>query len=159
MRRVPNITGSEINDKSKGDICVKSVAVVQAIWIILQVIVRAAKKLDVSQLEQATTAFSVCTIITYCLQFHKPKGVEVAVVLTDCDRAAALHYLNRTDRHGRWKDRNIRFIQDFFGLETKVLPAARIGRISSDALDNELQVIGIVIGGVGLVVFTSQAGR
>jgi hypothetical protein len=148
LRRLPNTTGSEINDKSKGDIFVKSVAAVQVIWVILQVIVQAAKKLDVSQLELATTAFSVCAIIAYCLLFHKPKGMEVALVLTDCDRAAALQYLNRPDRHGRRKDRIIRFIPDFFRLETKVLVTARIGRISNDAMDNELQVIGVIIGGV-----------
>lgn len=148
LRKLPNITSSEINDKSKGDVFVKSVAVVQVIWVMLQVIVRAAKKLDVSQLELATTAFSVCAIITYCLLFHKPKGVEVAVVLTDCDRAAALQYLNRTDRHGLRRDRIIRFMPDFFGLKTKVVLTPRVGRISNDAMENELQVIGVIIGGV-----------
>lgn len=65
----------EIHDKSKGDYFVKGTAVVQVLWLLVQVIIRHFKGLPTSQLEIFVLAFSVCAIITYILSWEKPQGV------------------------------------------------------------------------------------
>jgi len=65
IKRLPRITTAEIHDKSKANVFVKALAVIQVFWICVQVIVRSAKGLTISQLELVVTAFSLCVIITY----------------------------------------------------------------------------------------------
>jgi hypothetical protein len=77
------MTASEINDKSKGDMFVKGITTLQVLWFILQVIVHTVRRLSISQLEVAVTAFGVCGIITYILVLPKPKGVNLPIVLMD----------------------------------------------------------------------------
>jgi len=77
LSRLPHITLAEINDKSKSDSMIRLIAVVQISWTTVQIIVRATRHLAVSQLEIAVMAFAVCAIITYSLNWYKPKGVEV----------------------------------------------------------------------------------
>jgi hypothetical protein len=77
IKRLPDITTTELHDKSKGDVFIKVIAVVQVFWVVLQIIVRARKGLTVSQLELAVAAFSTCAIITYLLLIPKPQDVRV----------------------------------------------------------------------------------
>ncbi|KAI9644085.1 hypothetical protein NHQ30_007437 [Ciborinia camelliae] len=74
--RLPNITLDEINDKSKSDMFVRVIAIVQFMWIFTQIIVRAVEGLVISQLEIAVVAFSTCAILIYMLNWSKPKGVQ-----------------------------------------------------------------------------------
>ena len=78
---LPSITEDEIMDKSKGDFFVKAAALVQVLWLSIQVCVRAARGLVVSQLEIVTLAYSVCTTITYILCWYKPQGTQVPTVV------------------------------------------------------------------------------
>lgn len=75
--RLPNITKEEIHDKSKANIFVKALAVIQVFWMCVQVIVRHTRGLAISQLELVVTAFSVCAILTYLFLIPKPQGVQV----------------------------------------------------------------------------------
>lgn len=77
ISRLPNITKEEIHDKSKANFFIKALAVVQVLWVCIQIIVRNARGLAISQLELVVTAFSVCTIITYIFLIPKPQGVQV----------------------------------------------------------------------------------
>jgi hypothetical protein len=81
LLRLPYITIEEINDKSKSDSLVRLIAVVQIAWTASQIIVRAVRHLAISQLEIAVIAFAVCAIITYALNWSKPKGVQVPCTL------------------------------------------------------------------------------
>jgi hypothetical protein len=83
LPKLPTITASEINDKSKDDIFVKGITTLQVLWFILQVIVRTVRRLSISQLEVAVTAFGVCGIITYILVLPNPKGVSLSIVLME----------------------------------------------------------------------------
>ena len=65
--QLPPITTDDIEDKSKSDMFVKAVAVVQIAWMVVQVIAREIRRLAVSQLEIAVVAFSACAIIIYVL--------------------------------------------------------------------------------------------
>jgi hypothetical protein len=79
IKNLPEMATAEIHDKSKSDFFVKAVAVIQIFWVFVQVIVRSAKGLAVSQLELVVTAFSVCAILTYICLIPKPQGVRVPV--------------------------------------------------------------------------------
>lgn len=60
---------------------VRAIAVIQILWTTVQLIVRGARHLAVSQLEVAVAAFAVCAIITYVLNWDKPKGVRFPFTL------------------------------------------------------------------------------
>jgi hypothetical protein len=69
----------DINDKNKSDWLMRTIAVGQISWLILSVIVRAAKKLPISQLEICTTAFAILAVATYIANWSKPKDIEVPI--------------------------------------------------------------------------------
>jgi len=72
----------EIQDKSKGDIFVKGTAVVQVLWLLVQVIARDTRNLPTSQLEISVLAFSVCAFITYLFFWGKPQNVMTPTYIT-----------------------------------------------------------------------------
>jgi hypothetical protein len=77
MITLPYITKEEIMDKSKSDIFARVLAIGQTLWLVVQMIVRASRHLEVSQLEIGTAAFASCAVTIYALNWHKPKGVGV----------------------------------------------------------------------------------
>ena len=77
--QIPNLPEEEVNDKSKGDALAKSIACIQASWLLLQCFARAGQGLTVSPLELATADFVGCTLVTYIFWWHKPLRVEFAV--------------------------------------------------------------------------------
>lgn len=81
LTRLPYITTAELNDKNKSDSLVRFIAIVQILWIVIQIIVRASRHLAISQLEIAVVAFAICAIIIYGLNWEKPKDVHVPYVI------------------------------------------------------------------------------
>jgi hypothetical protein len=65
----------EIEDKSKADWFLKSIAIMQISWLLLSVIVRAAAHLPITQLEICTSAFGLLAIATYMANWSKPKDI------------------------------------------------------------------------------------
>ncbi len=65
----------DIEDKSKADWFLKSIAVAQISWLLASVIDRAATHLPITQLEICTSAFSLLAIATYLANWSKPKDV------------------------------------------------------------------------------------
>ena len=82
ISKLLDIRAEEIEDKSKGDSFVKGAAVVQVLWLLIQIITRAFKGLPVSQLEIMVVAFSVCSFITYILCWSKPQHVLVPIEIS-----------------------------------------------------------------------------
>jgi hypothetical protein len=82
IMRLPYVTKEEMDDKSKGDIFVRLIAVSQIGWMVIQIIARAVRGLAVSQLEIAVVAFAACAIFMYVLNWNKPKGVQVPYKLS-----------------------------------------------------------------------------
>lgn len=80
--RLPDIRVEEIEDKSKGDSFVKGAAVVQVVWLLIQIITRASRHLPISQLEIMVVAFSVCSFVTYMLCWLKPQNVLVPIEIS-----------------------------------------------------------------------------
>lgn len=78
IQRLPQVSLKEIEDKSKSDAFIKGIAVLQVLWLVVQVIARGAKGLPVSQLEIAVLAFAACACLTYAFSWAKPQNVAVA---------------------------------------------------------------------------------
>ncbi len=76
IAKIPEITDDEIRDKSKANVLVKVLAIVQVFWVCVEIILRMIRRLPISQLEVVVAAYSVSAIITYSFCFFKPKGVR-----------------------------------------------------------------------------------
>ncbi|KAE8444555.1 hypothetical protein EG329_014479 [Mollisiaceae sp. DMI_Dod_QoI] len=76
VKTLPSISEDELNDQSKGDFVAKGLAVVQVLYVIIQLIMRHAQKLPSSQLEVAAVSVAGCALVTYILVFKKLQGVN-----------------------------------------------------------------------------------
>ncbi|KAG1836055.1 hypothetical protein DFJ58DRAFT_670054 [Suillus subalutaceus] len=72
---IPVITKADIEDKSKGDVLSKCVAILQLVWFVIQLIARYAQNLPVTLLEIDTLGVTVLSCISYGLWFKKPKDI------------------------------------------------------------------------------------
>ncbi|KAJ6020877.1 hypothetical protein N7540_006381 [Penicillium herquei] len=78
---LPRILPEEIDDRSKSDPFMRIIAVGQILWVLLQIIARAAKGLAVTQLEVTVLAFAGCAVGMYALNWYKPKGVSLPCII------------------------------------------------------------------------------
>lgn len=69
----PDITKADIEERSKGDVISKWVAIFQLVWFIIQLFARFALGLPVTPLEIDTLGVVVLTCIAYGLWWKKPK--------------------------------------------------------------------------------------
>jgi hypothetical protein len=76
IEKLPRITEDQIDDLNKGDVFLKVLAVVQIMWLCIQLITRLSRRLPTTQLEVVTLAFAVTSIITYALFYSRPKDVQ-----------------------------------------------------------------------------------
>jgi hypothetical protein len=76
LRTLPTITADHLNDLSNGDSFTKTAAVGQVSWMVVQVIVRAVKRLPITQLEVTACGFAALTFLTYLLWWEKPQAVR-----------------------------------------------------------------------------------
>ena len=81
LPRLLNISETEMLDRSKSDVFVKTIALFQIFWATVQILVRAARNLVISQLELAVIAFATCAIIIYGIYWSKPKNVGAATII------------------------------------------------------------------------------
>ena len=77
IRTLPSIEESEIEDKSKSDILVRLLAILQVSWLAVELIARRVENVAFAPLELSTLAFSVCAFILYIVEWSKPKDVGV----------------------------------------------------------------------------------
>ncbi|KAK7028222.1 hypothetical protein VNI00_014912 [Paramarasmius palmivorus] len=71
------LTEDEIRDNlSHSDVITKSIAVIQTIWFIAQVIARAVEGLAITELEIVTVGFAILNFGTYFLWWNKPLRVR-----------------------------------------------------------------------------------
>ncbi|KXH47398.1 hypothetical protein CSIM01_05335 [Colletotrichum simmondsii] len=66
----------DIKDKSKADWVLKGIAIAQVLWLILSVIVRSILHLPITQLEIATISFAAMAILSYMVNWWKPKDIS-----------------------------------------------------------------------------------
>jgi len=72
----------EIEDKGKADWFVKAAAILQALWLVLQCVARAAQGLAVSTLEMSTLAYIPCAIVIFYFWGSKPYDVQTPTILS-----------------------------------------------------------------------------
>ncbi|CAD0113521.1 unnamed protein product [Aureobasidium uvarum] len=77
----PNMSKEDLDAISNSDGLAKALAVCQVLWLIIQMISRAASSLAVCQLEVATGAFAITTFLTYVFLWQKPQGVSRPIYL------------------------------------------------------------------------------
>lgn len=82
---LPKISKADILDKSKSDNLSKIISVVQALWMLAQIIGRLIADLPITLLEVNTLAHIMCAMIIYILWWDKPKLIN-----------------EPTKLHGRW---------------------------------------------------------
>lgn len=73
---LPDIHENDIADKSKADSLAKALACLQAGWMVVQLIGRAASGLPVTLLEVNVLGHVLCAFVIYVLWWHKPRQVK-----------------------------------------------------------------------------------
>ncbi|KAF7302306.1 hypothetical protein MIND_00798200 [Mycena indigotica] len=76
------IDESDIEDKSKGDVFSKGIALCQGLWFIAQCIARRLQHLPLTELEVATLAFAALNALTWLLWLGKPLDVRNPIKLS-----------------------------------------------------------------------------
>ncbi|KAJ5528185.1 hypothetical protein N7513_012344 [Penicillium frequentans] len=76
---LPEISASEVDERSNADIFAKGLVLLQIIWFALQVIGRLAQGLSVTPLETHTIIHVGCTILLYAIWLHKPYNLTQSI--------------------------------------------------------------------------------
>ncbi|KAK5994419.1 hypothetical protein PT974_04893 [Cladobotryum mycophilum] len=79
IKKLPNIEKVQLNDKNKSDPLVKLLAVLQVLWLIVQLIARKIGGLSSTPLEISTVASAISAFILYIVEWHKPKDVGIPI--------------------------------------------------------------------------------
>ncbi|KAF2854411.1 hypothetical protein T440DRAFT_388762 [Plenodomus tracheiphilus IPT5] len=77
----PALESSDIDDRSKSDCIVKSIAATQILWFIAQIIGRAANSMSVTTIELFTLSNVCCGAIMYIAWWKKPFDIRTPIVL------------------------------------------------------------------------------
>ncbi|KAG1879038.1 hypothetical protein F4604DRAFT_1679496 [Suillus subluteus] len=72
---MPVIAEEDIEDRSKGNVLSKLVAILQLVWFIIQLVARYAQNLPVTPLELDTLGIAALTCIAYGLWWKKPMNI------------------------------------------------------------------------------------
>jgi predicted Rdx family selenoprotein len=84
---MPVITEADIEDRSKGDVISKCVAILQLVWFVIQLIARYTQDLPITLLEIDTLGVVALACIAYIFWWKKPK---------DIGRPYIVHWNSRT---------------------------------------------------------------
>ncbi|MCJ1468525.1 hypothetical protein MMC07_007154 [Pseudocyphellaria aurata] len=71
-------------DKSKGDFFTKGLAIVQVLWLMITLLIRASRDVAITQLEILAVAFAICSTVTYGFWWNKPQDVHTAITIPAC---------------------------------------------------------------------------
>jgi hypothetical protein len=162
----PKIAEKEIEDRSKGDILSKGLAVVQTGWFIAQCIARGAEHLAITELEIMTVAFAFLNFLTYIFWWNKPLNVTcpIRIVLKKGYRASdprSPESASLMDRLLRMfflilPDRDDKLKVDL--LREKRVPTFYAGTIVMDDTGNSLMtaeiLIAMVFGGIHCIAWS-----
>lgn len=156
--RLPCITEAQIKDKSKEDVVVKVLALLQVLQLVVELIIRKVYGLATSPLEIAALGFSVCAGLTYLFWLGKPKDIHaptdiyITRNLNDADKEQ-VRWLNS---HGYFKSALLNNSQsmpkeyiphDFYNTEAVLRDAYSLsGRDNIFILTGE--DIGFAVGGL-----------
>lgn len=103
---LPNISEEEILDKSKTDFLGRLISLLQAIWMLAQVLGRVAANLPVTLLEVNTLAHVLCALIIFFLWWKKPKQINEPTVLRGRWVREIGAYMFMSSQVSGWKSQN-----------------------------------------------------
>ncbi|KAL9600255.1 MAG: hypothetical protein Q9219_003299 [cf. Caloplaca sp. 3 TL-2023] len=78
---LPTVSRAEIMDKSKANTLAKSLVIIQASWLLIQVIGRLIAHLPVTLLEVNTVAHVLCAFLMYAMWWNKPLAPNEPFIL------------------------------------------------------------------------------
>ena len=121
---VPRISKEDILDKNKTDNLSKVVSVVQALWMLAQIVGRLIADIPVTLLEVNTLAHIMCAIIIYMLWWDKPKLIN-----------------EPTKLHGDW----VPPISAYMYMSSQISgwPKMKPGVLKDDWVDPELSILAL----------------
>lgn len=101
---LPSVSATELDALNKGDALVKLLAIVQVLWLIIELISRKVAGLPSSQLEIAALAIAACSFITYLLFWSRPQGVKTVMKIPAArfPTTKDLEYLSRNGPRYLW---------------------------------------------------------
>lgn len=83
---IPDLSERAIRDRGKADWIAKTLACLQAVWFIIQVIGRAVTSAPISLLEMTAFLHALCCLVVYVVWWHKPLNIEEPeVIKTDTE--------------------------------------------------------------------------
>lgn len=77
--QMPDMSESQIWDKSKADKFAKAIVLIQTIWFLTETVARAVQHLPITPIEIETLAVICVTLVTFGLWYNKPKDVEESI--------------------------------------------------------------------------------
>ncbi|RAH81641.1 hypothetical protein BO86DRAFT_399777 [Aspergillus japonicus CBS 114.51] len=83
LSQLPDITKEELEDRSKADWMLRSITVLQIVWMGFQTSVRLQASLEVTHLEVSALAFALCAIWICVLTWNMPKKVRVPITIME----------------------------------------------------------------------------
>ncbi|KAF7288602.1 hypothetical protein MIND_01426800 [Mycena indigotica] len=89
-RAICHVSEQDIVDRSQGDAFAKTVALLQALWFVVQCLARLHQGLPLTELEVATLGFATVNAFTWELWWHKPLDVRAPIFLPSPDTSARL---------------------------------------------------------------------
>jgi hypothetical protein len=163
----PKIAEKEIEDRSKGNIISKGLAVVQTGWFVAQCIARGAEHLAITELEIMTVAFAFLNFITYIFWWNKPLSVTcpIRIVLKEGHNAPEPRSPERVSLWNQFK-RMFTLIHPGRNNELKVdlLREKRVPTFYAGGIDNESKpaiilyiaeiLIAMIFGGIHCIAWS-----
>ena len=98
---VLNMPVEEIEDKSKADLVAKTVAIIQTIWFVLQVINRSIQGLVVTELEFTTLAHTALNLLIYWCWWNKPVNIRLPLMVYPIAKETSEHRNHREESEGQ----------------------------------------------------------
>jgi hypothetical protein len=107
---MPAVAEADIEDRSKGDVLSKGIAILQIAWFVLQIAARYAQHLPIALLEIDTLAVAALTSIVYGWWWKKPK---------DAGRPYPIYWKNT---YPEPRNLHYEYVIDIFLAATRLIP-------------------------------------
>lgn len=79
---VGNTAKDQINDLAASDVLTKTIACVQALWFVTQVISRLCEHRAITLLEVSTSAYVLSAVVAYAAWWKKPQGCNLPIIVS-----------------------------------------------------------------------------
>ena len=97
----PPLSEGELQARGKSDLVVKTVAILQIVWFVVQTLVRAIQHYQTTALEIMTVAFVFCSVFIYGFALYQPQDAEYPVILEVSNVAPVTDKSNPAGRDAR----------------------------------------------------------